>query len=105
MRIFKLHNLRRFKQNYRVIHFTQMINRMMIFLFINFHPKGRAGGFHLLRLSAFGGLLRTRNSRGLTSAELMIEDSRVASVNSNEDGNFFLSQTRARPAFSEAKVS
>jgi hypothetical protein len=50
--------------------FTQMLNRIMIFLFINFHPKGRAGGFHLpafsgifeLRLSASGGLLRVRNS-------------------------------------------
>jgi len=33
-----------------------MVNRMMIFLFINFHPKGRAGGFHcLLELRSFGG--------------------------------------------------
>jgi len=26
-----------------------MVNWMMIFLFINFHPKGRDGGLHLLR--------------------------------------------------------
>jgi len=29
--------------------FTQKANRMMSFFLINFHPKGEAGGLHLLR--------------------------------------------------------
>jgi len=50
-------------QNHIAIHFTQVINRMMIFFSHQFSPYGQAGGFHALRAALTAPLLlKARNS-------------------------------------------
>jgi hypothetical protein len=57
-------------QNYIAIHFTKVVNRMMIFFSHQFSPYGRAGGFHALRAALTAPLLlKARNpaSSGMAS--------------------------------------